>query len=219
MVAILIFAVGAGVSLCEGVEKIRHPAPITDVYVNYIVLGLALLFEGLACSVAFKEFNRTRGRPGVLEAVRVSKDPSIFSVLLEDAAAMLGLIAATLGIALGQLLRVPELDGVASLFIAAILAGAALLLAYETKGLLIGEAADPQVVARLKRIIASHDGILRTNEILTMHMGPSDVLATISLDFQDRLSAAEVESLISEMERRIKSAQPEIKRVFIEAQS
>jgi len=219
VVAILIFAIGAGVSLYEGIEKVRHPHEITDVHINYIVLGLALIFEGVAWLIALKEFNTTRGKRGLLEAVQASKDPSIFTVLLEDSAAMLGLLAALLGIALSQLLEMPQLDGVASIIIAGILAAAAVLLAYETKALLIGEAADPEVVARLKRILAGQQGILRTNEILTMHLGPRDVLVNISLDFHDGLTSMQVEGVIAELEKRIKIAHPEVKRVFIEAQS
>ncbi len=219
VVAILIFAVGAGVSFYEGIAKVRHPEPITDAYVNYIVLGIAMIFEGGAWWIAYKEFNTTRGKRGFLAALRASKDPSIFTVLLEDSAAMLGLVAAFLGIALGQALDLPVLDGVASLAIGAILAGVAALLAYETKGLLIGEAADPQIVATVRRLVSAQAGVLRTNEVLTMHLGPRDVLVNLSVDFRDGLDSAEVEAAISEMERQIKAAAPQVKRIFIEAQS
>lgn len=143
VVAILIFAVGAGVSFYEGVHKLSDPHPLENAYVNYIVLGLAMIFEAVAWWVAFKEFKAGKGKYGYLQAIQVSKDPSIFTVLLEDTAAMLGLIVAFVGILLGQLLDIPELDGVASMVIGLILALAAIVLAYETKGLLIGEGADP----------------------------------------------------------------------------
>ena len=219
VVAILLFAIGAGVSIYEGIEKIKHPEPVANAYVNYIVLCLAIFFEGISWYVAVKEFNLTRGRRGYLEAVHVSKDPAIFTVLLEDTAALLGLMVALVGIALAEILDMPVLDGVASLVIGGLLALAAVMLAYETKALLIGEAADPEVVAGLRKIADQDERILRINEALTTHLGPHDVLANLSLDFADELSAAEVEGAISEMERRIKEQYPQIRRVFIEAQS
>jgi cation diffusion facilitator family transporter len=147
VVAILLFSIGAGFSIYEGLEKIKHPEPIADAYVNYIVLGLAIVFESVSWWVAVKEFNLTRGRRGYLEAVQVSKDPSIFTVLLEDTAALLGLFVALVGIALSEILAMPVFDGVASVVIGGILALAAIVLAYETKALLIGEGADPEVVS------------------------------------------------------------------------
>lgn len=218
VVAILIFAVGAGVSLYEGVQKIRHPHEITGVYINYIVLGLAMVFEAGACWVAFKAFNAQRQGRGFFEAVLVSKDPSIFTVLLEDSAAMLGLMIAFIGIFLGQVLDIPELDGVASVCIGLILAGAATLLAYETKALLIGEAADPAVVDTIHAIAGQHEAVTAANEVLTMHLGPHDILVNVSLDFRDGLSAGAVEDAITAMERAVKAAHPDVKRIFIEAQ-
>ena len=219
VVAILIFALGSGISIYEGIEKVRHPNVIENAYVNYIVLGLSIVFECAASWVALKAFNAGRGDMGFLEAIRASKDPTIFTVLLEDTAAVLGLVTALVGIALGQALDLPVLDGVASIAIGGILAGVALLLAYETKGLLIGEAVDRGAEDRIRALVAEQAGVLRTNEILTMHLGPADVLVNLSLDFNDGLSAADVEATISDLEARIKSALPVVKRIFIEAQS
>lgn len=219
MVAVLIFGLGAGISLYEGVQKILHPHPIENAYVNYIVLGLALVFEGAAWVVAYRAFDRARGALGFMAAVRRSKDPTIFTVLFEDSAAMLGLIAAFIGILLGDVLGMPILDGVASVVIGVILAATAVMLAIECKGLLIGESADRETVAALRTQIDARREILEVNELLTMHLGPNDVLLTMSVDFDDRLSSIEVERAISEMESDIKGAYPEITRVFIEAQS
>jgi len=219
VVAILVFAVGAGVSIYEGVEKIRHPVVITDAYINYIVLGLAMLFEAVVWWVAIKEFNLTRGRRGYLEAVQVSKDPTIFTVLLEDTAALMGLMVAMAGIFLAQLLDLPVLDGVASVVIGCILATAAVVLAYETKGLLIGEGADPELITGVRRIIAAERSILKVNEVLTTHIGPSDVLVNLSIDFRDEMTSSEVEAAISDMEKQIKAKHPTVTRLFIEAQS
>jgi cation diffusion facilitator family transporter len=219
VVAILIFALGAGISIYEGIEKVRHPTVVTSPIINYVVLGLAMVFEGVAWWIAYKAFNTTRGKRGFLEAIRVAKDPSIVTVLLEDSAAMLGLIAAFVGIALGQALDMPVLDGAASLAIGGILASVAWFLAYEMKGLLIGEAADPEVVAQVRRILTAHKAILRTNEVLTMHLGPRDVLLNLSVDFKDGMDTTQVEETIGELERRIKAAAPQVKRIYIEAQS
>jgi cation diffusion facilitator family transporter len=219
VVAILIFAVGAGISIYEGITKLITPHPIKDPHINYIVLGMAMVFEAGAWWVAFKEFRRSKGPLGYMAAVRDSKDPTVFTVLFEDSAAMLGLMAAFVGILLGEIYGIPELDGVASVVIGIILAATAVLLAYESKGLLIGEGARPALVAKIEQIAAQKAGIDRVNELLTMHLGPYDVLVTLSLDFDDRLTAGRVEAAISELETSIKSEFPEVTRVFIEAQS
>ena len=219
VVAILIFAVGAGISIYEGISKLIAPHPVTDPYINYIVLALAMVFEAAAWWVAFKEFRRSKGALGFMAAVRESKDPTVFTVLFEDSAAMLGLVAAFVGIFLGDFYGIPELDGVASIVIGLILGATAALLAYESKGLLIGEGASAAVVAGIERIASTKSGIDRVNELLTMHLGPREVLLTLSLDFDDKLSAGQVETTISELETTIKSEYPEVTRVFIEAQS
>ena len=219
VVAILIFAVGAGVSIYEGIQKLLHPHPVTNVVINYIVLGAAMVFEAVAWIIAYKEFNKSRGKMGFVRAIRTSKDPTLFTVLFEDTAAMLGLIVAFVGIALGQLLGLPFLDGAASVVIGLILAATAAVLAYECKGLLIGEAAGPEVVASIHDMAGATPGIGRVNELRTMHLGPQDILLNISLDFTDELSSAQVEETISTLEERIKSAHPDVKRIFIEAQN
>jgi cation diffusion facilitator family transporter len=218
VVAILIFAGGAGISIYEGIHKIRQPEPITSAYVNYIVLALAMVFEAAAWWVAFTAFRATKGRRSYFEAVRQSKAPALFTVLFEDTAAMLGLVVALIGIALGQLLDLPVLDGVASIGIGVILAATAALLAYESKGLLIGEGASREVRLGVEAIIGGQEDILRINELRTMHLGPQDILLALSVDFADRLTSEQVELAISTMERAIKSQYPEITRVFIEAQ-
>jgi cation diffusion facilitator family transporter len=219
VVAILIFAVGSGVSIYEGVHRVQHPTPITNVFVNYAVLGFAMLFEGGAWWVAYRAFDSTRGKRSLLAAVRASKDPSIFTVLLEDTAAMLGLLVAFLGIFLGQRLDIPELDGLASIVIGCILAGAAILLAQETKGLLIGEGADPEIVQEISRVLSAHSAIDRVNEILSMHQGPDDILVNVSVEFRDGLAIGEVERHTAAIEREIKARIPGARRVFIEAQA
>jgi len=219
VVAILIFAVGAGVSVYEGIHKVQHPTLIRNVGINYIVLSIAMVFEGGAWWIAFRAFDSTRGKRSLLAAVRDSKDPSIFTVLLEDTAAMLGLLIAFVGIALSQALGIPELDGFASIAIGCILAGAAMLLAKETKGLLIGEGADPAVIEEIKRVLGTQSAIERVNEILSMHQGPDDILVNVSVEFRDGLEIGAIERHTSAIEREIKARIPGARRVFIEAQT
>lgn len=219
VVAILIFAVGAGISIYEGINHIIAPSPIQNPLVNYIVLFLAMLFEGAAWMFAFREFNRAKGKWGYIEAVRKGKDPTLFMVLFEDSAAMLGLLVAFFGIVLGQVTGNPHYDGYASVIIGLILGGTAVWLAYETKGLLIGESANNQVVTDIRKIAGDHAAVEHVNEVLTMHMGPDFLLVNLSVDFENDCSADNVEKTIAAMDVALKKAHPVIKRVFIEAES
>ena len=219
VVAIMIFAVGAGISFYEGYSKLLNPHPVSNPIVNYAVLLFAMIFEGIAWTMAFREFKKTKGDRGWIDAIRQSKDPTLFTVLFEDTGAALGLIVAFVGIYLGIALGIPELDAVASLVIGAILALVAALLAYESKGLLIGERAGREVVAGIRAIIEGQSGVLQVNELLTLHLAPDDVLVNVSLDFGDQLSSVDVEAAVSSLEADIKLAFPEVRRIFIEAQS
>ncbi len=219
VVAVLIFGVGAGVSVLEGIDKIRNPHAIVSPVVNYVVLGLALLFEGTVWLMALRAFRKVKGPRGWLEAVRQSKDPSLFTVLFEDTAAMLGLLVALAGVFLAELLGMPVLDGISSVLIGLILAGTAGFLAFECRSLLTGEGVPPETRLAIQAIASSEPSVVGANEILTMHFGPRDVLVALSLDFEDRRSAAEVETAVTRIERRIKAAYPEVTRVFVEAQS
>jgi cation diffusion facilitator family transporter len=219
IVAILIFAVGAGLSIYEGVRNILHPHPIENFAVNYIVLGFAMVFEGIAWGIALRAFRKAKGSLGTIEAIQVGKDPTMFIVLMEDSAAMAGLLVAAAGLLAVQFTGIAVFDGFASVLIGFILAATAAWLAYETKGLLIGESANRPVVRGIRRIVAAHDQVEHANEILTMHMGPEYILANISVDFRDSITAPEIEAAISEIEGRIKETFPAVRRVFIEAEA
>ncbi|MHC4089748.1 MAG: cation diffusion facilitator family transporter [Planctomycetota bacterium] len=219
VVAILIFAVGAGVSMYEGIKHVLNPHPIQHVGVIYIVLLIAMVFEGGAWWFALRGFRATKGSRGYFEAVRAGKDPTMFVVLFEDSAALLGLTVAFIGIGLGQLTGNPYFDGAASIVIGLVLGAVACLLAWETKGLLIGEAADPEVQRRIREIVSAHPGIKRVNELITVHMGPQSILVNLSVDFADELSSNAVEAAAADFNRRIKQAVPEVRRVFVEAES
>jgi len=219
LVAILIFAVGAGISVYEGVHQLLHPRPMGNVAVNYIVLAFAMLFEGVAWFFAFKEFSKTKGARGYFEAIHQAKNPSIFVVLFEDSAAMLGLMVAFGGILLGQLTGNVFYDGLASILIGLILGATAIWLAYEIKGLLVGESALPKVVTEIRRLAGAQEEVEHVNEVLTLHMGPEYILVNLSVDFKNSISAEAVERTVQNLTRRIKEIHPLVKRVFIEAEA
>jgi cation diffusion facilitator family transporter len=219
VVAILLFAVGAGVSLYQGVQRILVPRPIENFGVNFAVLAMAALFEGGAWLFALREFSKVKGKRGFIEAVRLGKDPSMFVVLFEDSAALLGLALAFFGVFLSKQTGNTVYDGIASVFIGLILGGTAAWLAYETKGLLIGESASREVVQGIREICQGIPIVENVNEILTMHMGPDFILVNISVDFNDAVAAGEVEIAIAGLDTQIKKHFPRVKRVFVEAES
>jgi cation diffusion facilitator family transporter len=219
VVAVLIFMVGACLSVLEGVRSLLKPAPIEDPVVNYAVLGAALVFEAISWFVSLRAFRRTLRAPGYLRAIHKSKDPTNFAVLLEDSAAIIGLVIAFLGVLLSTALDMPLFDALASILIGVILACVALLLAYECKGLLIGESAAPETVAGIARLLSSDPRIDRALDVLTLHLGPDDVLLGLNIDFRNELSAEEVESAVRDIESRIRRDYPEVKRIFVEAAS
>lgn len=219
IVAILIFALGAGISIYEGIIHLLHPKPITTPYINYIVIGFAMMFEGFAWYFAFKAFTKSKGKWSYIMAVQKGKDPSILVVLFEDSAALIGLVVAFLGIFLGQVTGIVYFDGAASIIIGLILAGTATWLAYETKGLLIGESANDSIVQGIRELASGHDYVEHVNEVLTLHMGPDFILVNISLDFMDEATADEIETTVEKLDKEIKKNYLQVKRVFVEAEA
>lgn len=218
VVAILIFALGSGVSLYLGWQHLGHPDPISNIGLNYAVLGVAMVFEGGALWIAVREFGRHKGSLGFFEAVRQGKDPTIFVVVFEDTAAMLGLLVAMVGLGLYQLTGNPLFDGGASMLIGVILGITAAWLAYESKSLLIGESAVPETVAAIRGVLEADDRIVSINETATLHMGPAYIIVTISVDFVDGIDSSELESAVTEISNAVKRLDPAIQRVFIEAE-
>ncbi len=219
IVAILIFAVGGGISIYEGIRHIQHPEPVSDPVWNYAVLGFALVAEGIAWTIALREFRRVKGKSRYIPAIRQSKDPTTYTVLLEDSAALLGLLTAFIGIYAGHSLGVPELDGVASIVIGVILAGVAIFLARESKGLLIGEGVSAKTSESIRAIVADDPSAARMVRGLSMYLGPREVLLTMEMEFHDDCTAAQVAAGIDRLDREIRALHPEIRYVFIEAQS
>lgn len=217
VVALLVFAAGAGVSLYEGVIHLLHPAPIRDLTVNYVVLGVAFVFEAGSLWVAGREFReRSEGR-GFFRTVRESKDPTVYTVVLEDGAALVGLVFAFAGNLLFDLTGSPLWDGAASVAIGGLLAAIAAWLAHETQGLLIGEAAHDRVHDAIRSLAGRQAGVASVRRMLTTHLGPEEILVSLSVDFEDDRSAAEVEAATRGLSDRIREALPEVRWVFVEA--
>jgi len=203
VVAILLFSIGAGVSMYHGVEKILHPHPIEKPWVNFVVIGLAIIFESYALAAAVKAVNEARGNDSFATYVKRSKDAPLVVVLLEDTGALLGLAIAGLALLGAVIFDAPVLDGVASLLIGFLLAGAAIILAIETKGLLIGEAAVPAVQEGIKAIIREDNGVKAINEILTMHMGPEAMLKKLSRNLRQRSKLNSLKLNASSSKRKV----------------
>jgi len=219
IVAIVIFAVGGGISAYEGLLHVLRPRPLEDALLNYIVLGVAFVFEGYSFGVAFKAFQLEKGEQSIWESIDTSKDPTTYTVLFEDSAALLGLIVAFVGVFLAHQFNNPYFDGAASIFIGVILAIVAVLLAYESKGLLVGEAVDPETLKNIRRIAESDPRVEKVKSALTMHFGPHTILLAMDLQFRKNLSAAEVENSIDILEDKIRKQHEDVKHIFIESES
>ena len=215
VVAILVFSLGAGVSLYEGILHLLHPEPTEDLLVAFIVLGVAIALEGWSTLAALREFNSQRGRKSVFRAIRDTKDAPNLIVLLENSGAIAGLVIAGIGITLSALTGSPAFDGIASVLIGLVLAGTAMMLLIEAKGLLIGEAADPELVRELRRCIEKHPEIVAVRELLTVHQAPDMVVAIVSADFEDAISARAVEQTVATIEQEVAQMFPVVTRVYI----
>ena len=217
IVAVLIFGLGGGVSFYEGVQHILHPEPMRDPLWNYVVLGAAAVFEGASFAIALRQFLKQAGDTPFWEALHRSKDPTNYTVLAEDAAALAGLAVAAIGIALSHALQMPELDGAASMVIGLLLAGVAILLIRESRGLLIGEGVRPETAQAIRSIALAQPKVRDVGRVLSMYVGPDDALVTMDLDFDDGTAADEAGAAIAAIERQVRARYPMIKRLFIEA--
>jgi cation diffusion facilitator family transporter len=219
IVAVLVFALGAGVSVYEGIIHIMHPEPAVSPIIAYAVLLVAFLLESWSTVEAWQDFAHAKGKLGFYEAIRRSKDPPGFIILLENGAAMAGIIAAAVGLALAQYTGNPFYDGAASIVIGAILAVTASILAYESKALLIGEAADPEIIAALHRLVESKSEVTAVGEVLTIHGAPDQITAMLSVDFEDHISARDVEAIVCAIEREVAEQYPIVRRLYIRPRS
>ena len=219
IVAVLVFALGAGVSIYEGIIHIANPEEAISPTIAYIVLLVAFLLEGWSTVEAFKEFRKAKAQLSWFQAIRRSKDPPAFIILLENGAAMAGIIAAAIGLFLSQQTGDPFYDGAASVVIGVILGLTAMLLAFESKALLIGEAANPELIAALHEMVLGRKGVTAVGQVLTVHSAPDQITAMLSVDFEDHISARDVERLVCDIERECEERYPIVKRLFIRPRS
>lgn len=219
IVALMIFAVGGGISMYEGIDHLVHPRIPTNVFWNYVVLGAAFLFEGTSWIFGWRVFRAAKGRRNIWNGLRDSKDPSSFMVFFEDSGALIGLLLAFGGIFLGQMLANPYLDGVASIGIGLVLATMSIFLAYETKGLLIGEGFGPQTVGKIRTIVEADNGVEHVNRLLTLFLGPGEVMLTIEVRFCTHFTLIEMRHAIVRLKQTIRAEYPQIKRIYFAAES
>jgi cation diffusion facilitator family transporter len=217
LVAVLLFGIGGGISAYEGIMHVLHPAPLEDPKWNYIVLGAAAVFEGASLSFAIHTLAKSKGKRSFWRALRESKDPSVFTVIAEDSAALSGLLIAALGVYFSHALEMPVLDGVASIAIGILLAFTACMLIYETRGLLIGEGIDKKMLETIKQLAAEDEAVGTVGSALSMYFGPENVLLVLDIQFEKRLSGSEVSDSIARIEQNIRSRYPEVKRIYVEA--
>jgi cation diffusion facilitator family transporter len=216
LVAISVFGIGGGLSMYEGIAHLVHPHRLHSATVNYIVLAAAAIFEGLSFAVAYRQFRRSKGSLGVYRAIRAGKDPSMFTVVFEDTAALIGLGIAFLGVLLGHALHNRYFDGGASVGIGLLLAASAVWLAAESRGLLVGESAEDEVVQAFERIAHADPCVDGVGQVLTMHLGPHEVLLNVELEFREGLTAAAIRGAVDRIEAQVREEQPDVTRMYIE---
>lgn len=215
MVALMLFAVGAGASVYEGIMHIRTPEQLQRVEVNYIVLAISLIFEGVSWWTALRLFRARKGTRSYWQAVRESKDPPAFMVLFEDTAAIIGIVIAALGVFSADMLEMPELDGLASVLIGVVLGVAALLVARESKDLLIGEQASAAISRSIIELARTEPGVENASGAFMVHLAPDQILAALNLEFDDDLRTPEIELGVVSLERRIREKHPEVVALFV----
>lgn len=217
IVAVLIFGLGGGFSLYEGVQHILHPVPMVDATWNYVVLGAAFLFEGSSFIIALRTFLREKGATPFWKAIHASKDPTTYTVMAEDSAALAGLLVAAAGIYLSHAYGLPQLDGVASVLIGLLLAGVAVLLVREARGLLIGEGIRPETAQQVRAMALAMPGVARVGRIQSMYLGPHEVLVTVEMEFSEGALAVQAGAAVLELEKEVRERYPMIQRLFIGA--
>lgn len=216
IVGVLIFGLGGGISFYEGVMHVLHPNPLEDPFWNYIVLGCAALFEGASLTLAFRQFSRERGDTPFWRALHTSKNPSTYTVLAEDSAALAGLALAAVGVFFSHALGMPRIDGVASILIGLLLAAVAVLLIRESRGLLVGEGVRPDTARAIQDIARAEPGVRDVGTVLSMYVGAEDVLVTFDVHFAPEVPAAQVAAAIKRIEHVVRERYPKVRRIFLE---
>ncbi len=219
IVALVLFALGGGTSLYQGVDRLLHPRPLRDSWADYAVIGVAFLFESTSLVIAVRNLRKTYPTDSLIGAIRRSKDPSVFTVVAEDLAAVAGLVAAFAGVLLSNLLHDPRYDALGSLLVGIILACVALFLTSESRKLLVGESGAQQLIDDVKRLTREESSVRRVGDALSMQLGPDEVLLNLDVEFAPEVSGTDIPAAIQRLEARIRRAHPEVTRIFVEASS
>ena len=219
IVAILIFALGGGFAIYEGVTHILHPKELKDVIWNYIVLMLAIVFEGSALIVALKQFNKNRGKKTLFRALVDTKDTPTAAIVIEDSAALIGLIIALLSVFIGQITGNVYIDGIGSVLIGLLLISVSVFFAFECKSLLIGEGLEKENIEKILSILEADKNVTAYKRPLSIYFGPHEVLINLNVNFKDDLISDEIESTVDRIETNIKKSIPVVNRIFIEAET
>ncbi|MEB2322936.1 MAG: cation diffusion facilitator family transporter [Sorangiineae bacterium] len=217
IVALMLFFVGGVYAIVEGAHKLLHPDTPGSPIAPLIVLGLSIVFEGASFSVAFREFQRSRGTKSVGEALFGGKDPTIPIVLLEDTAAITGLVVAFIAIGVSAVTGSTFADGVGSVIIGALLCAVGVALGRDTRSLLIGESATLAARARARELSTATPGVEEVTQLLSLHLGPTSVLLALKVRFRAGASLAEIERITDDLEARVRAELPQMKRIFVEA--
>ncbi|MEO8820510.1 MAG: cation diffusion facilitator family transporter [Ginsengibacter sp.] len=218
IVSVLVFGLGGGMSIYEGISHIGNPKPLTDVFWNYLVLGSAFIFEAISITISIKGFLKHSHHKGnFFQKLRASKDPGFFLVIYEDAADIAGLIIAFAGVTLSHYFHEPLLDGLASILIGIVLTIIAIIMIIESHNLLIGESAELYILEELEYLLTNDDDVVVVQTPLTMQLSPDEILLALNLEFKKELNGSEIVDSIYRLETLIKQKFPEIKRIYIEA--
>jgi len=217
IVAVLIFGIGGGISFYEGVQHIRHPQELRDPTWNYVVLAAAFVFEGVSFGIAMKQFLAERGPGGLWGSLMTSKDPTTYTILAEDSAALLGLVVAAAGVYASHRWNMPALDGAASVVIGLLLAGVAVLLIRGSRGLLIGEGIRPETASEVRAIASHQAAVHAVGQPLSMYIGRKEVLMTLDVQFRAGTSGDDIVGAVRAIESAVRKRFPVIRRIYIEA--
>jgi cation diffusion facilitator family transporter len=219
IVAILVFSLGGGMSLYEGIAHLQNPVHLRDPFWNYVVLISSMFFEGASLVYAIREFNKSRGKLGFWKEVSLSKDPGLFAVIYEETAALTGLIIALAGVFLGHYFNEPLYDAIASMLIGLVLIFVAITMVRESKGLLVGESANTTIVRGIYDLVNAEEKVKTLYYPLTMHLAPNEILLALDVEFKKEMTVADLFTTIAELEDRIKKAFPSVKKIYIEAKN
>ena len=219
IVAILVFSLGGGMSVYEGITHLQHPVELGDPLWNYIVLLSAMVFEGASLIYTVRQFNKSRGTHSFWKELSRSKDPGLFAVIYEESAAIAGLLIALAGVWLGHHFQNPGFDAAASKHIGLVLVFVAITMVRESKGLLVGESANSATVKGIYNIVNSEPRVKTLYYPLTMHLAPNEILLALDVEFKGEMSVKELFGTIIHLEEQIKKEYPSVKKIYIEAKN